>query len=48
MRFTVDADFDDLGTLRRLTVLGIDVTEQHTRAEAATPASAPELPGTSS
>lgn len=48
MRFTVNADFDDLGILRRVTLLGIDITEQHTGARAATPATAPEASGTSS
>jgi PAS domain-containing protein len=47
MRFTVNADFDDLGTLRRLTVLGIDVTEQHAGARAEEMANDPETPGAS-
>jgi PAS domain S-box-containing protein len=46
MRLTVSAYFDDHSTLRRLTVFGIDVTEQHDGAGAAT-ATAPEAPSTS-
>ena len=41
MRFTVSAYFDDHSTLRRLTLFGIDVTEQHDGAGAATATAPP-------